>query len=502
MQTPSDEILGDVELAVSAASMLGIGAADLRAALEHYVPTSTRMEIWRSPSGVTLVRDVATPDPMAVGSAVRAARRLVARGGHLSVLLAAPATPWAPEVVSDLARTLIDERVDHVFGVRGADVEAVAHALDDLGDVGDAIAVRLCDSMDDLRRLLLDEVGDGDVCLVQSAPGRTIDTVSSTLIEAMAPTRLYLDLSAMEENVTRFRRLVGPSVRLMAMVKALAYGTDSIAVSLGLQDSGVDHLGVSAVDEGVALRRAGVQLPILVVLGTEDEVAKMVRHRLTPLVYSERMVAAVQAVAKERGEPFAVHVEVDTGMHRSGLPWAPRDSWRGAGEALEELAQSGLVTVEGLMTHLASADVPGGDAVTREQLRRFDVVVRQAHALGLRPVLHAAATAGAIRFPEARYDMVRVGLGLYGMHPSDSTAAALVLAPVISLVSRIVQVIDVPGGEGVGYGWTYVAPPEGGRIGVVPAGYHDCIPVRSRTTATSWCTAAVAPSSAPCRWTP
>jgi alanine racemase len=473
VQTLSDEILGDVELAISAAALLGVGPADLQAALEHYVPTATRMEIWRSPGGVVLVRDVATPDPMAVASALRAARRLVAGDGRLYVLLAPPATPWTAEVAGDLARTLVGERADHVVGLGGPDLDEVARAAHALG----AAAVRRFDSMDELRRQLVEELREGDVCLVQSPPGRTIDTVSGSLIEAMAPTRLYLDLSAMEENVTTFRRLVGPSVRLMAMVKALAYGTDAVAVSLGLHDSGIDHLGVAAVDEGIALRRAGVQLPILVMLGTGDEVGKMVRHRLTPLVYSDAMVTAVQAHAKERGEPFAVHVEVDSGMHRAGLPWArDRSGSRTAAEALDELVDGGLVVVEGLMTHLSSADDPARDAVTREQLRRFDDVVRHARSLGLRPLLHAAATAGATRFPAARYDMVRIGLGLFGVHPSGATAEQITLTPVLSLVSRIVHVIDVPAGEGVGYGGTYVAPPGGGRVGVVPAGYHDGVP--------------------------
>ncbi|MGH9224993.1 MAG: alanine racemase [Acidimicrobiales bacterium] len=286
----------------------------------------------------------------------------------------------------------------------------------------------------------------------------------------MAPTRLYLDLSAMEENVTIFRRLVGPSVRIMAMVKALAYGTDAQAVSLGLHDSGVDWLGVGNADEGIALRGAGVTLPILVMLGTEDEVEKLVRHRLTPLVYSEAMLAAITGVAKEASQPVAVHVEVDTGMHRAGL------DWNDAAGRLDELTRLGKVRVEGLMTHLASADDPAKDELTRLQLERFDAVVADVHRLGLRPLLHAAATAGTIRIPAARYDLVRIGLGLFGLHPSPATARELALAPVLSLVSRIVQVIDVPPGEGVGYGGTYVAPAKGGRVGVVPAGYHDCVP--------------------------
>lgn len=488
VQTPSDEILGDVELAVSAAWLLGIDADAIGDALRDYTPTSTRMEIWRSPSGVTLVRDVATPDPIAVSSAVRTAQRLTKQGGRTIVVLSqpgpehAPGLPWDRDAAVGLAHALVAEHVDEVFGLAPppaspstddddgtgtAALTAVAAIVEELDDV---IPVRLFESTEALRTHLVDHLEFGDVCLVQSPPGQPMGDISSSLVEAMAPTRLYLDLSAMEENVTTYRRLLGPSVRITAMVKALAYGTDAVAVSLGLHDSGIDYLGVSGADEGIALRRAGVNLPILVMLGTPDEIEKMVRYRLTPMLYSPQMVDAVTPFAKNETAPVGVHVEVDTGMHRTGLSPAQ------AVEALPRLSRERSIRVEGIMTHFASADDPGEDAFTLGQLARLDEVLEVARTLGLDPLVHAGATAGAIRFPSARHDMVRIGLGLFGVHPSPATAREVTLAPVISLVSRIVQVVDVPAGERVGYGGTYTAPAGGGRVGVVPAGYHDCIP--------------------------
>jgi alanine racemase len=226
-----------------------------------------------------------------------------------------------------------------------------------------------------------------------------------------------------------------------------------------------------------------VSLPIVVMLGSEDEVEKMVRYRLTPLLYSYRMVAAVcTAAASGSGDPLTVHLEVDSGMHRSGLDWAAGGEGDGAaGEpgaraCLAELARHENVVVEGLMTHLACAEDPEKDELTLRQLRRFEEVAAVARELGHRPFLHAAATAGAIRFPAARYDLVRIGLGLFGFQPSPATAELVELTPAVSLVSRIVQVKDVPEREGVGYGATWRAPAGGGRIGVVPAGYFDCVP--------------------------
>jgi alanine racemase len=468
LRSPSEELVEDVQVAISAAFVLGAGADDVAAALDGYTPTATRREIWRSPSGVTLVRDVATPDPIAVASSVRAARRLTRQGGRTVVVLGQAAGTLDHDTALELGKTLVEEGADEVLTVP----PAAGTPLEGL------IPVRVLGSVDELRRHLVEHLRLGDVCLVQSPPGHGIGELSGSLVEAMAPTRLSLDLSAMEENVATFRRLVGPSVRLMAMVKALAYGTDALALSLGLHASGVDFLGVAGADEGIDLRRAGVSLPIVVMLGSEDEVEKMVRYGLTPLCYSHRMVDAVCTQARESGEPLTVHVEVDTGMHRTGLDWTERAaaSEPDAGTWLAELARHENVFVEGLMTHLASADDPSQDESTSEQLRRFEQVAARARELGHRPILHAAATAGAIRFPSARYDMVRIGLGFYGLHPSDATARAVDLTPALSLVSRIVQVKEVPAGEGVGYGGTWRAPAEGGRIGVVPAGYFDCVP--------------------------
>ena len=268
----------------------------------------------------------------------------------------------------------------------------------------------------------------------------------------------------------------------MAMVKALAYGTDAVSVSLGLQDSGIDYLGVASVDEGVALRQAGVNLPILVMLSTEEELDKLFRNRLTPSLYSPSMVKAVISYAKSASSEITVHLEVDTGMHRTGLSWdsgnGPIKNVESAAACLEQLAQVSNIQIEGIMTHLACADEPEHDDFTRQQFARFKRVAEFAQGLELEPppLRHIAATAGTVRFPEARKDMVRVGAALFGFHPPGATSAALTLTPAVSLVSSIVQVIDIPEGEGVGYGITYVAPEGGGRVGVVPVGFHDCVP--------------------------
>jgi alanine racemase len=236
---------------------------------------------------------------------------------------------------------------------------------------------------------------------------------------------------------------------------------------------GVDQLGVATVDEGVILRRADISLPILVTLATSAEMDKAIRNDLTPQVYSPGMLDAAISHARlnPRRQPVNIHLEVDTGMHRTGF--TPGD----AVAALRRLRGEPSVRLAGLMTHFACADMPAEDDFTREQLARFQKVTSAAEELGFTNFIrHAANTAGAIRFPEARMDMVRVGIGLYGIDPSPATVRNVDLTPVVALVSQIVEVQDLPGGDRVGYGGTYRVPAGGRRVAVVAAGYHDCIP--------------------------
>jgi Alr-MurF fusion protein len=470
VRTQSEEILSDVELAISAAWRLGGDAGTLLSAVDEYAPTATRLEIWRSPRGTTLIRDVATPDPIAVGSAIRTARRVVSdTGGHTAIVLGQSAERWEEAGAPALARLLVNEGVDAFYGLDVGFNRRLATAV---RASSPDLPVRLFATADDLRDSLLSGLGRDDVALVQAAPDSSMGDLSTALIEAMAPTRLYVDVPAIAENVRAFRRLVGPSVRILAMVKALAYGTDMVNVASCLQDAGVDMLGVAGADEGAALRRAGIGLPILVMLGSAGEMSKLLRHRLTPVVYSPEVLESLLTAQPATERTLAVHVEVDTGMHRTGFP--PAD----AIEVVRRLHSTPGVEVQGLMTHLACAGDPPEDAFTRGQLARFRRVLAAANEMGVRQVIrHAAATAAAIRFPESHFDMVRIGLGLHGIHPSPATRGSMTLIPACGLVSSILEIVTVPGGERVGYGGTYTAPPEGGRIGVVPAGYHDCVPI-------------------------
>jgi Alr-MurF fusion protein len=470
IQTPFEEILMDIEVALAASWLLGVEPATALQALNDYVPTKTRMEVWQSPEGWTVVRDVATTDAVTLGTALQVSRRLARRSSRFSVVLSDPLESCKTESARALGRTLDSSKVDSLWALECAPHRAIGAVLTTMGS---GVDVRYFASLEAMRPALRDNLGSDDIVLIESPRERSLADVTSTLIEPLAPTRLYIDRAALESNVIAFRRLIGPQVQLLAMVKGLAYGTNAIHVSRSLQAAGVDQLGVATVDEGVALRRAEVSLPILVTLATSTEMDKVIRNDLTPQVYTPSMLDSVilHARMSARRQPLKIHLEVETGMHRTGFQ--PADAIK----ALERLRGEPSVSLAGLMTHFACADLPGEDDFTLQQMSRFTEVTRAAEELGFKDFIrHAANTAGAIRFPAARLDMVRVGLGLYGVYPSPETVHQINLTPVVALVSQIVEIQDLTEGDRIGYGGTYRVPAGGRRVAVVAAGYHDCVP--------------------------
>ncbi|WP_432984316.1 alanine racemase [Dactylosporangium sp. CA-233914] len=464
--TPSPEVLSDLELAMGAATLLGIGPADLLAAVADYTPPLTRMQMWRRPDGATVVGELANTDPLALSSALRTARSLMGAQGRTLMIIGDPLAGLTAEGAEAMARCLRAENVRLVCGLADE-----AHGLIEAALAGSDVAVHRFEDEDRMRAFVATELCPDDVALVH-VPRDTMVTDSwMHLVETAAATRLYVDLAAVRDNVAAFRKLVGPHTKLMGVVKAEAYGTNPVTVAHTLREAGVDWLGVATADEGIALRRAGVQMPILVFLAVPGDLERLVRHRLTPSLYSMEMYDAAARAAAASGRRLDVHVEVDSGMHRSGLdPEA-------AIEILGKLRGHEHLRLAGLMSHLGCPDDPAEDDLTREQLKRFGSVCAAAAEMGFEDVVrHTSATAATIRFPEARYDMVRIGIGLYGLQPSTATSSLITLTPGVGLVSRIVEIHDMAPGERVGYGGLFRAQSPDTRIALIAAGYYDAVP--------------------------
>jgi alanine racemase len=284
------------------------------------------------------------------------------------------------------------------------------------------------------------------------------------------PTRLEILPGAIRRNVARLRE-VAAGAAVCAVVKADGYGHGTVAVARAALEGGASWFAVALIEEGVALREAGIEAPILLL--TEPPVASipdLLAAELTPVAYRPPFLAALDAAGHHRGEAVAVHLKADTGMGRVGVP--PAD-WH---EVLRQAAASDGLSVEGLMTHLARADEPEVDT-TDVQLDAFDRFVADAGRLGLAPRwLHAANSAGTLVHPRSRHTLVRPGIAIYGLSPDVAVdAAEHGLEPALRLVTEVSFVKHVRQGTPVSYGHRWYAPADG-WIATLPIGYADGVP--------------------------
>ena len=292
----------------------------------------------------------------------------------------------------------------------------------------------------------------------------------------MRPTWAEVSLGTLRRNFRAIQNRVGNKVTVCAVVKADAYGHGAAECARALESEGATWLGVTCTEEGVVLREAGIRGRILLMTGFwRGDEQDVVRHRLTPAVWEWWQVGALESALNKlgaRSEPFAVHVKLDTGMARLGVPGSYLDLF------FTRLAAAG-VAVEGVFTHLASAEVVDAPDV-ESQAARFAEFEKAIREKGLGPRFwHLANSATIATRPHLYRDMVRPGIALYGyqlpLSSSDTTPpniTPLEVAPVLAWKTRIISLRDVKAGQAVGYNGTHVMT-RPGKLAVLPLGYAD-----------------------------
>jgi alanine racemase len=287
----------------------------------------------------------------------------------------------------------------------------------------------------------------------------------AAVLDGLRPARATVDLDRLAANYRAVQ--AASAVPIMPVVKADAYGHGAARVGRHLESLGAQRLAVAYVEEAVALRAAGVRVPIVVLAGFGRGQAKLLsEHGLVPIVSTSRMLDWTLEAARGSRPPLPVHVKVDTGMTRLGFTPAQID------EAVARLAESGDVVVEGVMTHLASADED--EATTARQLDLFDECVARLARRGIRPPLVHAANSAGLAFLRPTHTLARPGLLLYGVRPRPLCPPVSV-RPVMTVSADIALLKDVPEGTAVSYGGRWVAP-RPSRIATVPLGYADGVP--------------------------
>lgn len=282
-----------------------------------------------------------------------------------------------------------------------------------------------------------------EIILIKGARIFQFEKIVERLQRKIHGTRMEIDLNKMVHNLNFFKSKLNPGVKLMVMVKAFAYGSGSEEVASLLQYHRVDYLGVAYADEGVELRKNQISLPIMVMNPTEETYSTLISNNLEPVIYSSALLRSL--VDFLQGRPCHVHLEIETGMHRLGLEEQDLD------ETISILRTNKNIYIASIFSHLAGADESKHDDYSTTQWKLYQsAYLKISTELEVRPIRHLLNSPGILRMPQYQMDMVRLGIGLYGVNPTTDQFDQL--QPVATLKTVISQIKKIKAGESVGYG--------------------------------------------------
>ena len=420
-------------------------------------PVAMRLEIKEGVAGSTIIDDSYNSDINSLAIALDRMQSLASSRRKVLILsdILQSGLPL-DQLYERVNRLAVDAGVDLLIGI-GPNIASAHDCF--------TIPSRFYGATEELLANLQTADFADSIILIKGNRQSQTERISHRLCLKSHTTVLEVNLKAMERNINYFRSFMHPSTRLVAMVKASGYGAGEVEVAQMLQRQGVNWLAVAFADEGVVLRDGGVDMPIVVLNADEESFDAMVAASLEPEIYSLRSLDAfVKAVKAYGAQHYPIHIKLDTGMHRLGFEAKDIEALLAR---LDEYAP--FVRVASLFTHLCVADDESQDQFTRSQIALFDSISTQiADHLPYRVLRHAAASAAIVRFPEAHFDMCRLGLGMYGFGYNHNSA----LEAVSTLRTRIVQIRTLEAGETVGYGRQGLLTRRS-RIATIPVGYAD-----------------------------
>jgi alanine racemase len=307
-----------------------------------------------------------------------------------------------------------------------------------------------------------------ETILIKGARTFQFEEIVALLEEKTHETILEINLNAIGHNLNFFKSKINPNTKMMVMVKAYSYGNGGLEIAKLLEHHKVDYLGVAFADEGISLKNGGVKLPIMVLNPESTSFSAIIQHQLEPEIYSLKGLNAFLKIAKEKKlHHFPIHIKLDTGMHRLGFEVDTID------ELTATLKGNTTVEVKSILSHLATSDEQKHFGFVLSQIDLFEKLSSKLmKELDINPIRHILNTSGISNFPQAQYNMVRLGIGLYGV--SNDPAEQKYLENVSTLKSIISQIRTIPADDSVGYGRRFMAEKET-RIATIPIGYADGI---------------------------
>jgi alanine racemase len=464
----------------------GLSWDEITQGLARTEPLPGRTKLLEGVHGSRLLDDSYNANPLSALAALETARSLPAKRRLVLLGDMAELGPYAEEghrVVGRSCASLCDVLITKGELARLAADEAIRQGMPPAN-------THVTYSAEDAVRLLHMLLQPGDLLLLKGSAEARLEFVTRELVGQPAdalqwlprqnrgwaqvrlerpgrPTWVEIDLQAIAHNVRRLVSWVGPAVKVMAVLKADGYGYGAIKVARTALNNGAAWLGVACLGEALALRRAGIAAPILILGFTPAwQAREAVLHDVAVTVFSSEVADALSRAAVDLGRLAQVHVKVDTGMGRLGL--LPQHA-SGFVQSLQGL--TGL-HVDGIFTHMAAAD-DADLGYTRLQLAQFDEILSTLRDMGLLPQhIHAANSACLLRLPESHYNMVRPGIALYGLNPSSEAPCPPDMRPALAFKCQVAQVKDLPSGSFISYGRTFCTD-RPSRIAVIPVGYAD-----------------------------
>uniref|UniRef100_UPI0040486272 bifunctional UDP-N-acetylmuramoyl-tripeptide:D-alanyl-D-alanine ligase/alanine racemase n=1 Tax=Algoriphagus sp. TaxID=1872435 RepID=UPI0040486272 len=448
--------LENVTHVILASLSLGQEVKSIQEGLSHLMPVDMRLTLKPGLNDSLLIDDTYNNDLAGLKVALEFLSQQRPKRSKILIISDLLQQGLPEKVYKEVADLIQSYGIDQVIGV-GTQIQHLETLL--------GKGVRTFSNTEQLLLELQPEQFQNDLILITGAREYTFERVVNRLQQRIHGTTLEINLNALTHNFNFYKRQLAPSTRVMVMVKAFAYGGGAAEIANHLQALGADYLAVAYTDEGVSLRKQGIQLPIMVLNPVEESFDLLSQYQLEPVVFSPEFFRKLGAYVQHQSLQLSIHLDLDTGMNRLGFEQEQLV------ELMDLIQQYPQLQLASVYTHLVGADEEVHDDFSLHQLQQFQEMSESiCSILSYKPLRHALNSAGIVRYPDFQLDMVRLGIGLYGVEVTGKHDRSL--KAVSTLKTTISQVKTLAAGATVGYS-RKGSLPEGGRIATLALGYAD-----------------------------
>lgn len=454
-----------INIAIKAAWLEGVSKNVISQVLDTFKLEPMRTELWQSQMGSTFINDIYCSDPQSVDQSLKYLDQSNPNSRKTFIFGGMKGQDHHQE--SDYKRiglAITKAKLEQLMLIGN---HPFLQLVKEVRNASPETKISFHPSMEEAIQALQISIQPNDLVLIKGEKKESLDTLTKAFDGSISNNQCTVNLAAIQANLLTIRKKIGVQTRIMVMVKALAYGTSDIRMAKFLKTVNVDILGVSYVDEGVSLKKSSVTQEIFVLNAVIHEIPKVIEWNLSVGVSEIHFIKALNLEASICNKKIKVHLHVNTGMNRFGC--LPEEALSLA----KFIQECPFLILDGIMTHFAAADDKLQDDFTKTQANIFTKAIQEIESYGIAiPWKHACNSSALMRFDFPDFNMVRIGLSVYGLYPSKESEHSLELKLALSLVSRVVGINSCKMGDTISYGRTYMVNSDK-KIAVLPIGYFD-----------------------------